>query len=241
MKWFLIFVTALSFQIQAQEKLPALIKVSSFAERTLEPNVIIIDVQAWARAQTSQQAQEQAAKEVKKLRELFEKHKIKKEDIQTTSFNTSPEYRYNPKTGAQRIESYRTQHSIVLTIKNIEIAGGFVDQISQASQGDARGISVNSINWDSDQKSKAEAEAMSEAIKISRERADIMAKAAGVKVNGVFQISNQQAYSYGEHPVAELAQARFSKAADAAAVPTQLSPGKIKIRADVNVEYYIKN
>lgn len=226
----------------AQEKLPALIKVSSYSEKSIEPNIIIIDIRAWGRASSAAKAQEQAAKELKKVKDLFEKNKIKKDDIQTSYFNTLPEYRYNPKTGSQKIEAYKTEHTLVITVKNIEIAGNFLDQVVQGNNNENFGTYVNSINWDSDQKAKAEAEAIGESIRISRERAEVMAKAANVKINGVYQISNQQAYSHSEisRDAMNLENAKFSKSTSPE-VSTQLQPGKIKIRADVSVEYYIKN
>lgn len=226
----------------AQEKFPALIKVSSFSEKNIEPNIIIIDIKAWGRAPTAVKAQEFAAKELKKVKDLFEKNKIKKEDIQTSYFNTLPEYRYNPKTGSQKIESYKTEHTLVITVKNIEIAGSFLDQAVQGNTNENFGTYINSVNWDSDQKGQAEAEAIGESIRISRERAEVMAKAAKVKISGVHQITNQQAYSHTEstQEMVNLQSTRFSKSG-VAETPTQLQPGKIKIRADVSVEYYIKN
>lgn len=243
MKYFLwIVLFAIHASALAQEKFPALIKVSSFSEKSIEPNIIIIDIKVWGRAPTAVKAQDFVAKELKKVKDLFEKNKIKKEDVQTSYFNTLPEYRYNPKTGSQKIESYKTEHTLVIAVKNIEIAGSFLDQAVQGSTNENFGTYINSVNWDSDQKGKAEAEAISESIRISRERAEVMAKAANVKISGVYQITNQQAYSHTEaaQDMANLQSSRFSKSG-VAETPTQLQPGKIKIRADVSVEYYIRN
>lgn len=239
---FFIVLFILPTSVFAQEKLPALIKVSSYSEKSMEPNIIIIDIRSWGRAPSAAKAQEQAAKELKKIKDLFEKNKIKKDDIRTSYFNTQPEYNYDTKIGSPQIEAYKTEHTLVITVKNIEIAGNLLDQLVQGNKNENFGTYINSINWDSDKKAKAEAEAIGDAIRISRERAELMAKATNVKIIGVYQISNQQYYSHSEisREVMSSENARFSKSA-APEVPTQLQPGKIKIRADVSIEYYIKN
>lgn len=76
---------------------PAIIRVGSFSEKSIEPNIMKINLQIWAKASTSAQAQEMAAKLVTKAKDTAEKFKIKKELIETTYFQVTPEYTYDNK------------------------------------------------------------------------------------------------------------------------------------------------
>lgn len=225
---------------------PAVIKVSSFAEKKIEPNIMNINVQIWAKAETALQAQELSNKYVKKLKDLTEKFKVKKEDIRTDYFNVSPEYVYDPKTGASRLQNYSSIHQMTVTFKNLDLAGQFIDQSAKGDKNDKNkaGITISSIQWDSDKKGIAESECITAAVKNTRTRADDLAKAAGVTIKGVYMMSHQQIHSnFESQPMASSARMEtMNKSVSADAYGSvDLSPGTIKVRADVAVEYLIQN
>ncbi|MFN3697177.1 MAG: SIMPL domain-containing protein [Pseudobdellovibrio sp.] len=240
--FFIIFI--LNFFVAHAEQLPALIRVSSFAEKTIDPNIMNIQIEIWAKSNSSSSAQESVTKLEKKAKELAEKFKIKKEDIQTHYYSVSPEYSYESKTGVSKIQGYSVVHSITLSLKSLDQAGSFIEQIPQGDRKDKSGIAIQNISWDSDKKGVAESDCISQAVKSARVRADDLAKAAQVKIKGVYSISNQQVYSNFES-AQQMARPMKSfkmdtESALAGDVPA-LSPGKIKVRADVSIEYYIQN
>lgn len=235
-----------SCSLAMAEVAPALIKVGSFSEKNIDPNIMNINLQIWAKAATAAQAQEMANKHVKRVKELTEKFKVKKEDVQTEYYSVTPEYAYEQKTGISRIQGYSAMHSLTVTFKNLDQAGQFIDQAASGNKADKEksGVTIGNIGWDSDKKGEAEEACISQAVKQARGRADDLAKAAGVKIKGVYSITNQQVYAnYESAPMAGAAraQSKMMMSADAESGGTDFSPGKIKIRADVNIEYLIQN
>jgi hypothetical protein len=230
------------------DAVPALIKVSSFSEKNIDPNIMNINLQIWAKSSTAAQAQEMANKHVKRIKELTEKFKVKKDDVQTDYYSVTPEYAYEQKTGISRIQGYSATHSLTVTFKNLDEAGKFIDQAATGSAKNDKensGVNVNNIGWDSDKKGEAEESCINLAVKQARARADDLAKAAGIKIKGVYSISNQQIYAnYEAAPVASARmKSKVSMLAESMSdsASPELSPGKIKIRADVAIEYLIQN
>lgn len=246
MKIILASLLVFSCSLAMADTMPALIKVGSFSEKNIDPNIMNINLQIWAKAATASQAQEMSNKHVKRIKELIEKFKVKKDDVQTDYYSVTPEYAYEHKTGISRIQGYSAVHSMTVTFKNLDQAGQFIDQAARGDKNDKEksGITIGNISWDSDKKGEAEEECITKAVKQARSRADDLAKAAGVKIKGVYMITNQQVYvNYESAPRAEARSSKMSMmAADAeSASPTELSPGKIKIRADVSIDYLIQN
>ena len=244
MKLVLAALLVLSGSFAMADALPALIKVGSYSEKNIDPNIMNINLQIWAKAATAAQAQEMANKHVKRVKELTEKFKVKKEDVQTEYYSVTPEYAYEQKTGISRIQGYSAMHSLTVTFKNLDEAGKFIDQAAKGDKTEKAGVTIGNIGWDSDKKGEAEEACITQAVKQARGRADDLAKAAGVKIKGVYSITNQQVYAnYEAAPMAgsARAQSKMMMSADMAESSTELSPGKIKIRADVNIEYLIQN
>lgn len=242
MKFVLVCILVVATQFAWAQTSPALIRVSGFAEKNVDPNIMNINLQVWAKANVASQAQDMANKHVKRIKELAEKFKVKKDDLQTDYHSVTPEYAYEHKTSISRIQGYSAVHSMTITFKNLDLAGQFIDQAVSGDKKDKSGVTVANISWDSDKKGQAEAECLAQAVKSTRNRADDLAKAADVKIKGVYLISNQQVFSNYEG--AQQARSNMymkSMAADAETASTELSPGKIKVRADVNIEYLIQN
>ena len=245
-KIFLAAALCLFVVVSYAETQPALIKVSSFSEKSIDPNIMNVQIQVWAKGTSAQAAQELAAKTQKNIKDLIEKFKIKKDDVQTMSFQVNPDYAYDQKTGVSRIQGYSANQTMLIAFKNIDLAGSFLDQISRSDKSDKTGINISSIQWDSDKKGQAESEAVAAAVKSAKLRAEELAKAAQVKIKGVYQITHQQVHSNHESSGQEMAgnsrgMMKTMMAAADANSGTDLNPGKIKIRVDVSIDYYIQN
>lgn len=244
MKHILVGLLIFSCSFAMADASPPLIKVGSFSEKNIDPNIMNINLQIWAKASSASQAQEMSNKHVKRIKELIEKFKVKKEDVQTDYYSVTPEYAYEHKTGISRIQGYSATHSMTVTFKNLDQAGQFIDQSAKGDKNEKSGVTIGNISWDSDKKGEAEVECITKAVKQARDRADDLAKAAGVKIKGVYLITNQQVYANYESAAAPGAARanKMSMMADMAeSSPTELSPGKIKIRADVSIDYLIQN
>lgn len=213
-----------------------LIIVGGSAEKSLDPNMVSMNVEVWSKASTAKQAQQLAANQFKQIKKTFDEFKIKKEDIQTDNYALNPEYIYDQKTQQNKMVGFRVVQTLVVTIRKVEDAGSFLDSLVTEKKGTDSGVNVNNISWDSDQRSKVETSALADAVHSAKAKAEEIAKAAGVKIKGVARISHGASSVRPPIPVMR----NFAmKAALADSAPTELSAGQIKVRVDVTAEYEI--
>ncbi len=235
----LIILTTLFFSlISTAEINPQLISVNGMAERSVEPNMVILNLESFGKASTAKQAQDLQAKEYNRIKSVVEKYKIKKDDFTTENFSINPEYVYDQKTQANKITGYRVSHQIKITHKKTDEAGPLIDALTSNSKMDSAGINIQSISWDSDKKSAAESLAMIDAVKSAREKAESLAKAAGVKIKNVYLISHQGS---AEPVVRPFEGARMMKAMafDSSSAATSVSGGQIKVKTEVLMQFEI--
>lgn len=214
-----------------------LISVSGSAEKSVEPNLMNIHIDIWGKAPTAKKAQQLASSEYQQVKKVFETFKVKKEDIRTDNYDLNPESQYDQKTQTSKVIGFKAVQTLSVTLHTITEAGNFIDALVTPSQGTNGGVSVNSIQWDTDKKSDLELAGLSEAVKNARKKADEMAKAAGVKIKGVAHLSHgSQFYA---PPVPMRAFAKTMMANDSAAPSTELSAGQAKVRVEVQADYEI--
>lgn len=221
-----------------------LIEVSAIAERGIDPDLLEMNVEVWSKAATANQAQSLGGLELKKVQTIFDRFKLDKKDIQTESFNFGPEYVWDQKTNQNRLAGFRSTQTLHVTLRKTEEAGKFLDALTAGAQSaDEKramsGVNVNSIQWDSSKRSETEIAGLADAVKIARKRADELAKAAGVKIAGVYNLSHSAGVERVEAPQFAKAASRLSVAADAGG-GTELSGGQIKVRVSVGAQFMIE-
>lgn len=213
-----------------------LIYVNGVAEKTVDPNMIVIHLESWSKASSAAAAQEQQAAQFTKVKATLERFKIKKEDIQTEGFSVYPEYVYDQKAQTNRISGYRVSHTVSVTCRKTEDGGVLLDSLV-TSKSDTSGINIQSVSWDYDKKSVVETAALGEAVKIARAKAEDLAKAADVIIKAVHKIQHTSYAPPVAQPMYERAAMKSMDAAGGA--PTELSGGQIKVRVEVQMEFEI--
>jgi uncharacterized protein len=138
-----------------------LIYVNGVAEKKVEPNMALVQLESWAKAATAKTAMDQQALQFAKLKSSLEKFKIKKEDIQTQGFTVNPEYTYDQKAQLNKITAYRVSHSLAVIYRKTDDLGTLIDSLV-ANKGDSSGISVQSVSWDYDKKAEVESATLGE-------------------------------------------------------------------------------
>ncbi|MEQ1722879.1 MAG: SIMPL domain-containing protein [Pseudobdellovibrio sp.] len=227
----LFFLSSVSFA----ESDMHLIYVNGVAEKTVEPNMVLLHLESWAKAATATAAQEQQALQFGKVKSSLDKFKIKKEDIQTHGFSVYPEYTYDQKAQTNKITGYRVSHTVVVTYRKTEDAGTLLDSLV-TSKGDSSGINVQSVSWDYDKKAEVESATLGDAVKNARDKADDLAVAAGVTIKAVHKIQHT---SYAPPVASPMYERAAMKSMDSVAAPTELSTGQIKVRVEVQMEFEI--
>jgi uncharacterized protein len=213
-----------------------LINTSGYAEKFIDPNMLVILIETFGKSEQAKVAQELQASEYARVKKTVEEFKIKKEDFLTENMSLSPEYRYDEKTQSQKTVGFRVSHQIKIIIREVKKSGEFIDAISSASKIDNAGVNISSISWDNDTRKEVTDELITEAVADARKKADLLAKAANVKIQGVQNINYGASTSSGGGR--EVASYRGSKMM-ADSIATELGTGTIKIHTDVGLQYRV--
>jgi uncharacterized protein len=216
---------------------PQLISVNGLAERSLDPNIVILNLESFGKAPTAKAAQELQAKEYNRIKIVTEKYKIKKDDFTTENYSINPEYIYDQKTQNNKITGYRVVHQIKITHHKNDEAGALIDALTSNAKIESSGINIQSISWDSDKKSVAESQAMIDAVKSAKDKAENLAKAAGVKIKNVYLISHNSSADMVIRP--QMEGRMKSMAFDSSTASTSVSGGQIKVKTEVLMQFEI--
>lgn len=233
---FLAVLMIITLNVEAGVAAESVISVQGVAERALEPNIVSFTIEVWSKALTAKEAQTKAASQFKFVKKSFEDFKIKKEDIQSLNYSLNPETEYDPKTRQNKLTGFRVSQLLVVSLRKVDDAGSFLDSIVMDKKSLDSGVNLNGILWDSDKKAEVEISVLGDAVRAARQRADEIAKAAGVKISGVSKISHTSA-SVGPQPMyRSLAFGAVAEKANA----TELASGEVKVRVEVFADYLIK-
>lgn len=233
----LCFLTAAVARAEAK---PALIEVTSMIERSIDPDLVRMNVEVWSKAATANRTQQLAAEKQKSVQTIIDQFKIKKEDIQTLGYDFGPEYVWDAPRNQNRLTGFRSTQTLRLTLRKVDQAGKLIDALTDSEKGGAApkaeaGINVNSIQWDSSRKDEVETAGLADAVKAARKKAEEIAKAAGVKIKSVYRLSHTAS---GEAVVPRAYMAK-NMAMAAESGGTSLSQGQIKVQVSVGAEYEI--
>jgi hypothetical protein len=240
-----VFVSGLlAFASAALADDPKIIAVSSMAEQSMDPDMLHLNVEVWSKAATGARAQNLAAGETKRILAVIEQYKVRKEEVQTQSYTFGPEYTWDNARNQNRLTGFRSTQTFRVTLKKVDQAGKFIDALTVAEKGGGgpraeSGTNVNNLNWDSSKKADAESSAVSEAVKMTRKKAEDMAKAAGVKIKGV-QTLTHFVDSAGPLPIMRKNRG-VMMSAEMARQETAVAEGQVKIQVTVMAEYEISN
>ncbi|MBC7419997.1 MAG: SIMPL domain-containing protein [Bdellovibrio sp.] len=224
----------LSTAAQAADS-PNLIVVNGVAEKSVEPNMTLLQIESWGKANSAKSAQEIQAAQYLKIKSVVEKYKIKKDDFQTENFTVSPEYIYDQKTQSNKINGYRVTHQIGMIYRKTADVGALVDALTSVAKTEGGGVTIQNISWDNDKKIVVENAALADAVKSARAKAEDLAKAAGVKIKSVHRIQHSSVADNPGRPM--MMKMRASDTGGSA--NTELSSGQVKVRVEVQMEFEI--
>ncbi|WP_017669422.1 SIMPL domain-containing protein [Sandarakinorhabdus sp. AAP62] len=149
-------------------------------------------------------------------------------DVQTTGLSLSPQYRYQPEQ-PPILTGYQARNSISIRTGKLGEAGRLVDAVIKAGANEVQGPEFTLANPDA-----ALDEARTAAVAKARARAELYARAAGLKVKRIASISEGGAMADpGPRPLM-----RSAMAEAAAAPPVQ--PGELAMVASVTVSFELE-
>jgi uncharacterized protein YggE len=211
---------------QEKDQLP-LLSVTGSSEVRVAPDQASVTVGVLAQASKAQDAQEQANQIAQRFLDAVAKLGIQKKDIQTSQLSLSPVYE-NPKPGeAPRISGYRAENSLGVRLDDFKLIGPVIDAGVASGANNIQGVSF-SVKDDIEARLRALTLAAAEA----KRKAETMAQALGITLDGVFDVVES-----GAQVMPNYYDGRGMAAMKAA---TPVEPGQISVNAMMTVRYAIK-
>lgn len=215
---------------------PRLISVTGSSETSQEPDMARVLVNVWGKADSAKAAQGLANSANEYFKKVISSFNLQKQDISTTGYDLTPDYKWEEKTNSNKIIGYTANQSIRVTLKKAELVGKFLDELIKEEKTMKSGIMVQGVAWDLEKREEIERNLLTAAVKNAEETAQILAKAARVKIKNVYRLTPQSF----NNPMPMFAAAPMMKSMDGGARETTVFSGEIKVRAQVTADFEIE-
>jgi len=207
---------------------PRTINVTGNGKAYLTPDIAYINIGVHTENKDAAEAVGSNNTQSQKVADALKKFNIDPKDIQTTNFSIYPQQQMDP-SGKVTGVTYVVDNTVFVTLRDISKLG---DVIGAAV--DAGANSINSIQFDAADRSKALSEARKAAVADALAQAKELASAAGVTLGDIQTIN-----SYGSQPM-PMYDVKGVGGAAAAGAPVPVSPGQLVLTLDVNVVFEIR-
>lgn len=224
MAFVLVFASAAG--LGQDRQLQNTLTVTGTGEAKASPDVAYVTVGVITEGRRAQEAAQANAALSQKVMAALRKLGIAEKDLQTSSFSVSPRYENRPNREPV-ITGYQVSNQVRATVRKLNQVGDAID-----SALDAGANNVQGVYFGLEARSKPESEALAQAVSEARRKADVLARAAGVRITGVAQIHEGS----GPRPV-PLVEGRMEMMSARAATP--VAPGELSVSATVTIVYSI--
>ncbi|MDQ2693130.1 MAG: SIMPL domain-containing protein [Chloroflexota bacterium] len=205
------------------------LSVSGSGEAFLAPDIAYINVGVHTEAATAAEAVAENNTQTQELIQALIDFGIAAEDIRTTNFSIWPMDQFDPVTGRPTGEkTYAVDNTVYVTVRELDGLGDLLDAAVTAGAN-----TVNSIQFDVEDKDDALQQARAEAVEDAREQAQAIAQAAGLSLGEIQSISFIDPQPY---PIFD--GRGGGAAAEASSVPIQ--PGQLTFTVTVNISYVLE-
>ncbi len=219
--------------------LPRVITVVGQGTVTAAPDIATVVLGVNVSAPTVEQAMEDATARMEKIMAALKKLNISEKDITTSNYSIyyeePPRYEMPAATkGTEQAPAgvYRVSNMVTVKIRKLDQVGELIDAAVSAGANSLWGVDFNLEN-----KAELEAQARAKAVDHARQRAEELAKLAGVQVGGVVQIS--EVIGGGNYyPAAAMPRAVEAAGMGGGAGP--ISPGQLEISYQVQVTFELQ-
>jgi uncharacterized protein YggE len=212
-----------------QAPMPAIagtrLEVSATGEATRVPDLAVISAGVTTRQSTATAAIQENAARMERVLSALKRAGIQERDVQTSSINLNPEYRYQENRAPQLV-GYSASNQVSIRFRDIRNTGKILDAL--VAEG------ANQINGPTLTIDKPEAaldEARLKALAAGRARADVYARALGRRVARIVSISESGGSSPIPPPMPMMMEARAQSA------DSKILPGEQKLQVTLSIVF----
>lgn len=226
--------------VSAQEVYEPQRTISTFGTGvvTVEPDMAQFSIGMEARNETLKPAQDEVTNEANAITAALLEAGVDEKDIVTSSYQVTPENKYDRNGNFVKIESYVVRMSISITVRDIDLVGELLDQTVTLGAD-----YVSSIRFGVSDPNPHIQEARKLAIADARQKAEDYALGSDSTITGLFSLYESSspmptAKDAGSYDAAEAAP--MTAAADVAANPVDVSAGTTTIMVRVETTWTIE-
>ena len=203
--------------------------VSATGEVSRVPDIAIISAGVMTRSATASGAITQNAARMERVRAALKKAGIADRDVQTSNISLNPEYRYQENQPPQ-LAGYTASNQVNVRFRDIRNTGAILDALV------AEGANqINGPNLTIDKPEAALDEARAKAVAAGRVRADLYARALGMRVVRLLSVS--ESGGYGAPPPIVMMRAERGGAVSA---DTKIDPGEQQLQVTVSMSFELQ-
>jgi uncharacterized protein YggE len=195
-----------------------------------EPDFAKILINFESFGDTAEEAQQENADAMFDIIRSLKKEGLTDDDLETTNYNINPQYEWRYE--QRETNGYRASHTLEVTIDDYENVGKYLDAAVSAAN-----TQIFSVRFELTERNQAElkSEAIYEATRDARDKADAMASGLGMKV--VRAVSASDSYwDYGPvYAMAETAAASIEPYHE----QTRIQAGDVEVTARINAVFEI--
>jgi uncharacterized protein YggE len=203
--------------------------LTATGEVTRVPDVAVISAGVVSRAATASASLQDSANRMERVLAALKRAGVAERDIQTSSVNLNPEYRY-PENQSPQLVGYTATNQLTIRFRDIRNSGKILDAL--VAEG------ANQINGPSLTIDKPEAaldEARAKAIAEGKARAELYARSMGLRVVRVVSVSESGGYAVPP-PAPPMPMA--ARAYDSA--ETKIVPGEQKLQVSLAMTFELQ-
>jgi len=220
--------TAVAAQV-VQAPMPTIagtrLEVSATGEATRVPDLAIVSAGVVTRQTTATAAIQENAARMERVLSALKRAGIEERDVQTSSINLNPEYRYQDNRAPQLV-GYTASNQVSIRFHDIRNTGKILDALV------AEGANqINGPTLTIDKPGAALDEARLKALANGRARADVYARALGRRVARIVSISESGGSNPVPPPMPMMMEARAQNA------DSKILPGEQKLQVALSVVF----
>jgi uncharacterized protein YggE len=206
-----------------------LLEVSAEGASTRAPDLAVIQAGVVTQNVTAGEAMRQNSTRMATVLAALKRAGVAERDVQTASIQLNPQYRY-AENRPPVITGYQASNQVTVRFRDIAKSGTILDALVREGANN-----ISGPNLTIDKPEAALDEARTQAVATARARAELYAKAAGLRVDRILSISE----SGGAVPPMPMPMAGYARlSADKA--ETQIAPGEQELRVSLSVRFLLK-
>lgn len=204
-----------------------LLNVSATAETTRVPDIATLSTGVVTENPDAKVALQSNSEKMNQVMAAIRKAGIADKDVRTSGINISPQYQYK-ENQAPRITGYQASNRVQIKVRDISKLSDVLTALVSSGSND-----ISGPNFEIDKPEEAYDEARQKALKQAQQRADMYAKALGLRVKRIVSI-NEDGGRAMPMPVMGM---RKAMAMDASMESAPVSPGESTLTANLNIVF----